>query len=181
MAILESAFHSVSSGSVHCQVRSDYLRSARLLTNEEAAVSIKQCEASLVTPAVMADCQGSPACLVRAEPESLGVPQCQNLHVALRIIYTCMHQTNFLPRYSEKNSQPEDGQDERRELGQSPSEPELISTSVVAGSQQNSHSKITPEQTATSQSGEDRGWLLQLLYHLIYETIKIVYFIIKVN
>ena len=94
MAILESGFHSVSSGSVHCQVRSDYLRSARLLTTEEAAVTIKQCEASKVTPALISECQGGVDCLVRADPVWLRVPECSHLHVALRIIYTCMHQVS---------------------------------------------------------------------------------------
>ena len=92
VAILESAFHSVSSGFVHCQVRADYLRTARLLTTEEAAVTIKQCEAARVTPALISQCQGGENCLVRADPLWLAVPQCSHLHVALKIIYTCMHQ-----------------------------------------------------------------------------------------
>ena len=95
-----------------------------------------------------------------------------------------MHQSNFLPRYTDNNSsnypEEEEEEDERGKLGQSPSESELISTSVVAGDH-NSVSQRTPEQTATSQSGEVRGWILQLLYNLIYETSKIVYFIMKVN
>ena len=95
VAILESGFHSVSSGSVHCQVRSDYLRSGRYLTTEEAAVSIKQCEASKVTPALISECQGSQDCLVRADPVRLRVPSCSHLHVALRIIFTCMPQVSL--------------------------------------------------------------------------------------
>ena len=80
-----------------------------------------------------------------------------------------MFQSNFLPRYIEEE------QEERRKLGQSQSEPELVSTSVVATHQ------ITPEQTDRSQSDKIRDWVLQLLYNLIYETSKIVYFLKKVT
>ena len=89
MAILSSAFNTVSSGSVHCHVRTDQLSSA---TTEEVAVSIKQCEASEVTPALMSVCQGAGDCLVRADPLSLRVPHCYNLHLALKIIFICMDQ-----------------------------------------------------------------------------------------
>ena len=197
VAILESGFHSASSGSVHCQVRADYLRSARLLTREEAAVTIKQCEAAAVTPALIAECQGGVDCLVRADPVRLAVAECSHLHVALRIIFTCMDQvgslqpppltslslslvfqSNFLPRYVENKKSPEEEQEESRELGQSQSEPELVSTSVVDPDQ---NSQITPEQTARSQPDKIRTWLLQLVYHLIYETSKILYFLQKVN
>ena len=51
---------------------------------------------------------------------------------------------------------------------------------MVAGDH-NSVSQRTPEEKATSESEEARGWILQLLYNLIYETSKIVYFIMKVN
>ena len=83
-----------------------------------------------------------------------------------------MFQSNFLPRYIEEE------QEERRELGQSQSEPELVSTSVVAT---HHNSRITPEQTDRSQSDKIRDWVLQLLYNLIYETSKIVYFLKKVT
>ena len=172
-------------------MRADYLRSARLLTREEAAVTIKECEAAAVTPALISQCQGGVDCLVRADPAWLAVRECSHLHLALKIIYTCMDQvgsdqpppltshlslsvfqSNFLPRYIEEE------QEERRELGQSQSEPELVSTSVVATHQ---NSRITPEQTGRSQSDKIRDWVLQLLYNLIYETSKIVYFLKKVT
>ena len=71
---------------------------------------------------------------------------------------------------------------ERRKLGQSQSEPELIPTSVVAtATDHTSHSQITKEQTATSQSDKISDWFLQLLYNLILETSKIIYFIMKVD
>ena len=64
----------------------------------------------------------------------------------------------------------------RSKLGQSQSEPELTPTGVVAGDQK---SQITPEVGGRSES--ERGWILQLLYNLIYEASKIIYFIIKVS
>ena len=72
----------------------------------------------------------------------------------------------------------EEEEEERRKLGQSQSEPELTSTGVVAGGQ---NSQITPEVGGRSQSENVRGWTLELLYSLIYETSKIIYFIIKVS
>ena len=151
-------------------MRTEYISSALDSSTEEAAVTIKQCEASRVTPALIELCHGRDSCEVRAEPVSLGAPRCDKLHVALKITFTCMDQVgsltgtlelysvfqdNFLPHFTAR----------------SPGDQVNLSTVTVAR-EDSSSSRSLPEERVRS----DTDWFLQLLYNLIHQTSQMISF-----
>ena len=95
VAILGGQFKHAGSVPIYCPIRSEYLETAARGHSEQAAVTIKECERSNVTPALITKCHGSQSCDIEAQPNILSAPKCYMQHVALKIAFACMNKVTL--------------------------------------------------------------------------------------
>merc|ERR1719397_216900 len=81
---------------------------------------MKACSAAGAVAALAPLCHGAPSCRLTADPAQLGLPECQDIHVSLKIAFACVQRNNFLPQFIRKQEstilEPKPGPDLGSEL-----------------------------------------------------------------